>query len=69
MRRDEAARRNRDAMPFTAREVDGWRRVFGPETRVTWAREGDAEVGRRQPEGRSMNADEWLRYVRTGETC
>lgn len=51
---------------MTARIVDEWRAVFGADTRFPWVREGEVELGTRTAVGRSMDADQWLRFVRTG---
>ncbi len=58
---------NRAAMPETAATVDAFRQVFGA-VRVAWAEEGGQRVGR-APElnPRSMNADEWAHYIKTGQ--
>lgn len=63
-RKDEAEKM-RAAMPLFAAQVDDLRRVFGA-LKVTYAQEGETRRGKPREE-RSMNADEWLRYVRTGE--
>lgn len=65
--RQQEAQRNRDAMPETARIVDRFRRTFGAATRFPWVREGELEMGKLPPVQRSMNADQWLHYVKTGE--
>ena len=66
MSRQAIAKSNREAMPETARWVDAWRAVFGPDLRVLYAREGELERGTPSPAARSMDADQWLQYVRTG---
>lgn len=66
--RQQEAKRNRGLMPETAKVVDRWRRTFGAGTRFPWVREGDQERGARSTVERSMNADQWLHYVATGET-
>jgi hypothetical protein len=63
-----AKQRNRDAMPQTAAIVDAFRARFGNDVRVLWAREGDMEVGVRQPIGRYMTPDQWLHFLATGQT-
>lgn len=67
----ERAAANRARMPGTAAEVDQFRARFGPDARVTYAREGDLVVGKPSPPQRTMNADQWLHYLATGElpTC
>lgn len=64
----QARATNRDAMPLVSAEVDKLRHVFGA-VKVTYAQEGETCISvpfeERFP--RRMNADEWLRYVRTGE--
>lgn len=67
MSRAEEAQRNRALMPETARLVDAWRAVFGPRTRFPWLLEGAQVRGTESPQARSMNADQWLRYVKTGQ--
>lgn len=67
MSRDEQAARNRELMPETARTVDAWRAAFGPGTRFPWLQEGGEVRGKPMPAARTMNADQWLRYVKTGE--
>lgn len=64
----ERARRNRELMPVTARIVDRLRSVFGPVV-VRYAREGDLEVGvpYAPDPARTMNGDQWLHYLKTGE--
>lgn len=62
----ETAAANRARMPGTAAEVDAWRAVFGKGVKVMHAIEGDLEVGQRQ-EQQTMNADQWLHYIKTGE--
>jgi hypothetical protein len=52
-------------MPGTAAEVDAWRAVFGRGVNVIHAVENGIEVGTKVQQ-RTMNADEWLHYVRTG---
>jgi hypothetical protein len=54
-------------MPETARLVDRWRRTFGAGTRFPWMREGAEERGKLLPVQRSMDANQWLHYVKTGE--
>lgn len=54
-------------MPETAQMVDEWRAVFGPNTTFTRVREGDIERGKPSAPVRTMDADQWLRYVKTGE--
>ena len=54
-------------MPETARKVDAWRAAFGPGTRFPWLQEGAEVRGKEPAPVRSMNADQWLHYVRTGE--
>lgn len=66
MKREEQAQRNRERMPETAERVGEWRRRF-PGARVAWVHEGGIEVGTKLPEGRAMNVDQWLHYVKTGE--
>jgi hypothetical protein len=58
---------NRARMPGTAREVDAFRAKFGSGVRVLHAKEGEQEVGTRPDHGRTMNADQWLHYIKTGE--
>jgi hypothetical protein len=55
-------------MPGTARIIDRLRAEFGAVV-VRYAREDDLEVGvpYRPDPSRTMNADQWLRYVKTGE--
>jgi hypothetical protein len=60
------ALRNRELMPITAATRDEFKRVFGPLTKLIWAEEGGREVGARRPVERSLDADEWLRYLKTG---
>lgn len=67
MNRADQARANREAMPLTARIVDDFTRHFGAGQRFKWVREGELERGRRPAPVPSMDADQWLRYVRTGE--
>ncbi len=62
----EAAAANRARMPGTAAEVDAFRAVFGQGCKVLHAIEGELEVGQKQ-ELRTMNANQWLHYIRTGE--
>lgn len=67
--RQEQARRNRELMPETARMVDAWRKRFGADTRFVWVCEGSEERGVRIAQHdprRTMNAEEWLAWVRTG---
>jgi hypothetical protein len=64
---DDQARANREAMPMTARIVADFKRRFGADCRVAYVQEGDQERGKRLPVERSMNADQWLHYVMTGE--
>lgn len=40
---------NRARMPMVTAIVDEFREVFGPGVRVTYAREGDVEVGKPMP--------------------
>ena len=54
-------------MPETAQTVDEWRAVFGPGTTFTHVWEGDIERGKPSPPVRAMDADQWLRYIKTGE--
>jgi hypothetical protein len=61
-----SAEENRRLMPRTAAIRDEWKRVFGPMTRLTWAHEGGREVGARRPVERSMDAEAWITYVKTG---
>ena len=61
------ARDNRARMPGTAREIDAFRAKFGSGVRVLHAKEGGLEVGTRPDHGRTMNADQWLHYIKTGE--
>lgn len=63
---DDEARRNRELMPETARTIDAFR-AFDPRCRVVHAQEGAQERGQPSPPARAMNADQWLRYVKTGE--
>lgn len=67
-RHEEAAKRNRERMPGTARIIDEWRAKFGPVV-VRHASEPGAEVGKPTvtDPARTMNADQWLRFVKTGE--
>lgn len=65
--RQQEAQRNRESMPETARIVDRYRRTFGPATKIAWVQEGGREQGNQLPVERSMNADQWLHYVKTGE--
>lgn len=58
---------NRAHMPKTAQIVDAFRACFGHGVRVLHAKEGGLEVGARPVAGRSMNADQWLLYIKTGE--
>jgi len=67
--REERAARNRALMPLSAAIADEWRRVFGPECVFRYVCEGEYEGGRR-PEtnpARTMNATQWLHYIKTGE--
>lgn len=66
MDRAEQARRNREGMPETAETIDEFRRVFGAMTRVVWAEEGERTVGRQREPERTMSADQWLHFLRTG---
>ena len=63
----DAKQRNREAMPQTAAIVDAFRARFGNDVRVLWAREGDVEVGTRQPSGRYMTPQQWRHFLATGE--
>jgi len=45
--REEQAAENARAMPAVAAIVAEYRRVFGPEVKLRWAREGEREVGRK----------------------
>ena len=58
---------NRGRMPTTARIVDEFRALFGHGVRVCWAVEDGVELGRRSDPGRTMYADQWLAYLKTGE--
>jgi hypothetical protein len=58
---------NRARMPGTAAIVDALRAEFGPDVKVLHAKEGGREVGAAPALGRSMNADQWLHYIKTGE--
>jgi len=60
------AKRNRELMPQTAVIRDEFKRVFGPLTRLTWASENGREVGHRRAAERSMDADAWIHYLKTG---
>lgn len=66
---EERAKRNRERMPGTADIVDHWRSRFGQACVVRYALEGELEVGRRvtSDPARTMNASQWLHYVKTGE--
>lgn len=63
--REKAAAANRAALLLFSAWVDRFG-VFGP-LRVLWAKEGGKELGREPVYGRTMNADQWLHYVSTGE--
>ena len=52
---EERRARNRERMPETAREVDGWQRVFGKVT-VLYAKEGEHEIGTPGPRGVTASA-------------
>lgn len=67
--RQQQAASNRELMPEIARVVDRFRRVFGAGCLVRYAREGALERGAKPewPAARTMDADQWLRYVKTGE--
>jgi hypothetical protein len=67
MTRSATADRNREAMPETARIVDAFKRTFGAGTRFPWVQEGAEERGKRLPVERSMDANQWVHYVKTGE--
>lgn len=56
------------AMPGLSAAVDDLRAKFGA-VKVTYAKEGETRISVPFDEHfpRRMNADEWLRYVRTGE--
>lgn len=69
MSRSAEAQRNRELMPETARIVASFRRVFGADVRVVWVMEGEIERGRPSVPARSLQADQWLRYVETGEAA
>jgi hypothetical protein len=58
---------NRERMPGTAAIVDAFRAKFGAAVKVLHAKEGGQEVGAAPDLGRSMNADQWLHYIKTGE--
>lgn len=66
--RQEEAERNRALMPEFASFVDALRR-WAPGSIVVWAEEGGVRLGAQPPwdEARSMNADEWLHWTKTGE--
>lgn len=63
----EAAQRNREQMPLTARAVDRLRSIFGTGCTVIHAWEGERAVGVEPRGQRSMNVDQWLVFVRSGE--
>lgn len=68
-KRAEKVAENRARMPETARTVDEFREAFGPGCRVLWAREGETyfEASAAVGPQRSMNVDQWQRFVETGE--
>jgi hypothetical protein len=66
MDREEQRKRNRERMPETAAIVDEWRLHF-PGATFDWVCEGGIEQGTPHPTVRTMNADQWLHYVKTGE--
>lgn len=41
--------KSRRLFPEFSKVMDEYRAVFGPGVRCTWAREGDNEMGKRQP--------------------
>jgi hypothetical protein len=49
--REERMRRNRELMPETAKVVDAFRAAFGPGVVLTYAKEGDLELGKRGAPG------------------
>lgn len=57
---------NRARMPGTAREVDAWRQVFGPDVRLIHAIDDCLEVGKPTVPIRSMDADQWIHFLHTG---
>jgi hypothetical protein len=54
-------------MPEWAERAAVLRQVFGPGLRIDYAFEDDQVRGKPHAEARTMNADQWLHYVKTGE--
>lgn len=46
-RRREEAAKNAARMPNAAQWIADYKRVFGPDVKVRWVREGDVEMGRK----------------------